>query len=311
MAFLSALKRLQNRFQHAALSRPSLCFSVKGMTGLRSVVALAAISLLIYAFCGCVPPGDEVADEQKDIHYQRGRSLAASLDFNGAIDEFEKALEVNPRNASAHFELGCLCEERTKDYAAAIYHYEKHLALQTNSPHIDQAKEHIRVCIRELAKAEYSPPDIQNLRKEIDRLNGDNLVLRQQLDFVRTQLVTAITVRDSAIADAKEARAAAQAAQATADSLALATKNAQSQLQNNYPNNYTRSSQPHTPSRQLTPSAQTYSPGQRPKTHLVKRGETFSSIAQTYNIRNVQALLSANPKINPKRLRAGQVINLP
>mgnify|MGYP001375911970 CR=1 FL=1 len=311
MPFLSALKRLKNRFQHEALSGHTVCSSVKDMTGLRSAVALAAISLLIYAFCGCVPPGDEVADEQKDMHYQRGRSLSASLDFNGAIYEFEKALEVNPRNASAHFELGCLYEERTKDYVSAIYHYEKHLALQTNSPHIDQAKEHIRVCIRELAKAEYSPPDIQNLRKEIDRLNGENLVLRQQLDFVRTQLVTAVTARDSAIADAKDARAAAQAAQATADSLAQAAKNSQSQLQNNYQNNYTRSAQPYTSSRQATSSSPTYPPGQRPKTHTVRSGETLSSIAQTYNIRSLRSLLAANPKVNPKRLRAGQVINLP
>src|SRR5580692_11364158 len=89
---------------------------------------------LLLAVCGsgCIP-GDSHADEQKDPHFERGRNLASSQDFSGAVSEFEKALETNPRSAAAHFELGWLYDTKLNDYAAAIYHYQKHLELQPSS----------------------------------------------------------------------------------------------------------------------------------------------------------------------------------
>ena len=41
------------------------------------------------------------------------------MDYKGAIESFSKALEVNPRSAKAHFELGWLYEEKDPDPAAA------------------------------------------------------------------------------------------------------------------------------------------------------------------------------------------------
>jgi LysM repeat protein len=45
------------------------------------------------------------------------------------------------------------------------------------------------------------------------------------------------------------------------------------------------------------------------KTHRVASGETFYSIAKKHRI-SVEALIAANPKVNPATLRPGQVINL-
>jgi len=47
-----------------------------------------------------------------------------------------------------------------------------------------------------------------------------------------------------------------------------------------------------------------------PKTHTVKGGETPYSIARQYRVK-LEALLSANPALDPKRLKIGQVLNLP
>ena len=45
-------------------------------------------------------------------------------------------------------------------------------------------------------------------------------------------------------------------------------------------------------------------------THKIKSGETPASIAKQYNL-SVASLLKANPNVDPKRMRIGQVINLP
>jgi LysM repeat protein len=45
------------------------------------------------------------------------------------------------------------------------------------------------------------------------------------------------------------------------------------------------------------------------RTHMVAAHETFAAIARKYGI-NLNALITANPGINPKKLRVGQVINL-
>ncbi|HZL13465.1 MAG TPA: LysM domain-containing protein, partial [Verrucomicrobiae bacterium] len=48
----------------------------------------------------------------------------------------------------------------------------------------------------------------------------------------------------------------------------------------------------------------------RPHTHTVAAGETLAGIARKYDLR-LNALLEANPALNPKKLRIGQSVNLP
>ena len=94
-----------------------------------------------FLLAGCFPSPDSNADEQRDPHYLNGRRRAESKDMQGAIEEFEKAVEVNPRNASAHFELGVLYENYVKDYATAYYHYQRHLQLRPpNSENAEKAR---------------------------------------------------------------------------------------------------------------------------------------------------------------------------
>lgn len=253
------------------------------------------------------------------MHYQRGRGLVRSMDYNGAIEEYEKALEVNPRNSAAHFELGWLCQEKLKDYAAAIYHYRKHLALQTNSPTRDQARDQIRVCKGELAKEEYSPPDVQYLRKELERLNSENMVYRQRLNSMSTQLLASVEAKEAALNDAKEARAAQAVAEASAQAAAQAAARSSSQPSGqpiqppdrDYPKPPPPSgNQPPPVNRSASRFTNVVAIEGRPKTHVIKGGDTLASISQQYNVK-LSALIAANPKINPKRLKAGQIINLP
>ncbi|HUD45369.1 MAG TPA: LysM peptidoglycan-binding domain-containing protein [Candidatus Baltobacteraceae bacterium] len=227
--------------------------------------------LLLLAICasGCIPEDSHV-DEEKDPHFERGRNLASSQDFKGAVQEFEKALETNPRSAAAHFELGWLYDTKINDSAAAIYHYERYLQLQPNSQRAQtiDVTERIRGCKRELAGTEFPLPNNQNLQREVDKLTAENLALRQQLEALRAQ----------------QQAAASNAAQ---PSVMVAS--------------YSPGPAPAPPPAPVRARA---------RVHIVKQRDTMSSIAAEYGLRT-SALLTANPRVDPRRLRVGQTLNLP
>src|SRR5688572_17325149 len=79
---------------------------------------------------GCAPGNRGQVNEEKEPHFLNGRSLVNAMDYQGAINAFGKALEVNPHSASAHFELGWLHADKASDPAAAIYHYQRYLELR-------------------------------------------------------------------------------------------------------------------------------------------------------------------------------------
>src|SRR5512146_2634493 len=93
----------------------------------------APVVLLCLSLNGCVPSGQSELEEEREPHFLEGRSRIGSMDFKGAIEKFEQTLEANPRHAGAHFQLGCLYEEKAPDPAAAIYHYEQYLKLRPDA----------------------------------------------------------------------------------------------------------------------------------------------------------------------------------
>ncbi len=233
--------------------------------------------LLLLAVCGggCVPD-DAHVDEERDPHFERGRNLASGQDFRGAVAEFEKALETNPRSAAAHFELGWLYDTKLNDYAAAIYHYQRFVQLEPNSPRTQSidVQERIRGCKRELAGAEFPLPNNQNLQREVDKLTAENLALHQQLDAYRGQPIPPLTTNPAAQPQAVNAVNAPVAAP------------------------------------KPTPVAARSPAPTRSHSYTVKQRDTITSIAAQHGVRS-SAVLAANPRLDPRRLRVGQVLSLP
>src|SRR5437762_2686336 len=110
-----------------------MTLSVKQLFGLALLAGLLAMT-------GCYLSGESSVDEKKEPHFLEGKARVNSLDYAGAIESFEKAFEVNPKSASAHFELGCLCDQRASDPAAAVYHYEHYLKLRPNGENCERAR---------------------------------------------------------------------------------------------------------------------------------------------------------------------------
>jgi tetratricopeptide (TPR) repeat protein len=232
---------------------------------LRVMALWAGLLALAGCLCGCIP-GDSHVDEEKDPHFQRGRNLVNSQDYKGAAEEFEKALETDPRSAAAHFELGWLYDTKLNDSAAAIYHYQRHLQLRPDSDRAQLVQERIRGCKQDLANSEFPLPNSQNSQRELDRLTAENLALKQQL----------AALQSPAAARAEPASPRAQPAPPVA----------------------------------MAPlAAQSPSPS-RLRVHIVKPRETISSIAAQYGLK-AGAILAANPRVEPRRLRIGQSLSLP
>jgi tetratricopeptide (TPR) repeat protein len=256
----------------------------------------AILILPVFFLSGCKPPSEGVLDEQKDPHFLRGRNLVRAMDYQGAIEAFEKALEANPRSAMAHFELGLLYEQKETDFAAAIFHYNKVIKLKGNAHPADNARQRIAGCKQELVKSESLAPAYQTLLRDLDRLKDENLALKKKLEAWQGnsgQRLTASTNPPLAgTLTGLTTRPGAAPARKTSPELARdageAGNRGGSAPSGGRPENSTA----------------------RGRTHLVQSGETATAIARKYGLK-LNALLLANPTLEPRRMRTGQTVNIP
>ena len=228
----------------------------------------------------CTPSGG-VTDEEKEPLFLIGRSRVNAMDYQGAIEAFEQALETNPRSASAHFELGILYADRVPAPAAAIYHYEKFLQLRPSASNAEIIHQHIFRLKQELAKGVLPLPPSTEAQRQLEQLVEENRRLRDELERLRS--VPSQDVRTN--------RAVAQSPANTSNPTAN-TSSAGRTVANS------------------TVAAQSGRSGGSGRTHRVQAGETPTAIARRYNVK-LASLLTANPGLNPRRLQVGQSLAIP
>jgi tetratricopeptide (TPR) repeat protein len=245
-------------------------------------VGLFRSALLLLAGCmlsGCLPssPGDE----EKEPYFLAGKSRVSTMDFKGAVESFEKAVEVNPKSAPAHFELGWLYDQKESDPAAAIYHYERYLKLLPNSSKEEMVKAHILACKQQLAQTVSLGPVTERQQHEFELLAEENKRLREDVEKWRAYALRLQSLTNQPVA-----------------TLPVARPTQSSMPAQSVPAGSTGAGRP------------TVTPATSPRTHTVKAGETASMIARQYGVR-VEALLAANPKLEPRRMRIGQALIIP
>ena len=251
------------------------------------------VVLFCLCWCGCPRPAENQSDEQKNRHYVAAREKLAALDYPGAAESFERAIDDNPRSALAHFELGLLLETRENDFAAALYHYNKALKLRPNAYPADNIKQRIPGCKQELVKADALGTTQPGALREGERLRDENLALRKQILALQAQL-------------AGRPAGPTNFQSSSGSRVAGGTDSAGG-------NSATRPAGGRTPG---TSSSGDRTGGTlaghttRPRAHPVKAGETPSSIARLYGVR-LEALLAANPGLDPRKLKVGQPLNVP
>ncbi|HEX4646974.1 MAG TPA: LysM peptidoglycan-binding domain-containing protein [Verrucomicrobiae bacterium] len=244
--------------------------------------------LLCVSLSGC---GDNQLDEQKEPHFLAGKNCVSAMDYKGAVEAYEKALEVNPHSASAHLELGLLYETRQEDPAAAIYHYGQFLKLQPASDKAALVRDRINNCkVKLVETVAYFGPNNQILQHDLEKARLDNEKLKAQLAQWQAYYASHVAApTNPPVSNSPPVRTASDPASASAAPIARAG-----------------SIQPALSSS----SRQALAAGATGKTHTVKAGENPSAIARKYGI-SLGALEAANPQMKPNRLQVGQTLNIP
>jgi tetratricopeptide (TPR) repeat protein len=257
------------------LHRRVALFRFADMFWTNRVLRVCASLAAAVALCGCLPASQSPMDEQKEMHFLTGKARVREQDNEGAIEAFERALEVNPGNASAHFELGILYE-KVNDYAAAIYHFERFLKLRPDSGHAAVLRDRISTDKVELSKTAAFAPVTKQLQEEFYKLAEEDRQVR---------------------AEAEKWRAEAERWRAYYNSRSQAPVAGST-------------TEPPQPARVLTGAPDAAAPGPAARSHTVKSGDTLTSIASRYGV-SLSALQSANPGIEPRRMRPGDVLRVP
>jgi tetratricopeptide (TPR) repeat protein len=257
-----------------------------------------ALAILLCAgVTGCLPPSQSPLDDEKEPHFIEGKQAVNTMDFNGAIDEFEKAVEANPRNASAHFELGWLYEEKEPDPAAAIYHYQQFLKLRPNADTAEAVKQRITNCKQDLAKAVLPLPSAPGVQHDLEQLVQENKQLRAELEqwraYYRAQTNHPVQVATQSVT-LQPVQPVQQPVQQVQQPVQTHTVSSNPPPQYHAPSTRTASPRATTPSR----------------TYVVQPRDTLAAISRKFNVK-LDALASANPGIDVRRLRVGQTVNIP
>jgi LysM repeat protein len=241
-----------------------------------------AIACMAAGLCGCLPSGSDPQEEQKEPHFLAGKARVNSLDYHGAVESFQKALEVNPRSASAHFELGWLFNDKESDPAAAIYHYESYLKLRPNADNAELVRQRINTCKLDLAKAVLPLPVTPGLQREFEHLAEENRRLKEEVARWQTYAASQPrTVTNAATPVLVMTRPTTD--RATGGNLASTNRPESGAVTASVP---------------------------KGRTHLVKAGDSPYSIAKQYGVK-LNSLLAVNPSLDPKRLKVGQTVNIP
>jgi LysM repeat protein len=211
------------------------------------------------------------------------------MDYPGAIESFEKALEVNPRSGAAHFELACLLEKRDADPAAAIYHYQQFLKLRPKTDNAETVNQHIMALKQELAKTVSLGPVTERQQREFERMAEDKRRLSEEVEKWRAYAISLQALTNQIVAAQPPARTARSAAPTQPPTNAGPTLQA---------------------SAAGSTGPTTAAPIAMQRTHTVKAGETAATIARRYGVK-LDALRAANPKLEPRRMHVGQTLNIP
>jgi LysM repeat protein len=255
----------------------------------RTLMLLLALGA---AVTGCVRTAEGPREEQKNPFYLAGKERLQAMDYHGAAESFERALQENPKSVLTHYELGVLYDQHLADFAAALYHYNKALKLRPSGYPADNVRYRIPACRQELVKADSLAVLNPSALRDMEKLREENHELRRQLGELRAALVRSAGGSAPAPGPAESGTTMRLPPAGTISGLTttgmLTTGGAT-------PAGRSATNSPANPSG---------------RTHVVRPGDTVASISRQYNVR-IPAILAANRGLDPKRLKIGQLVQVP
>lgn len=274
---------------------------------------LACLGLiLLWSLSACSPKvARSDQEDEKNPYFQKAKKFYQEREYKKAVEHYRKALEMDPNNAAAHFELGLLYEDKLQDYAYAIYHYRRYLELR---PHAEKAEYVKQFVVRsQIDLAASIPNSPLASAEEISRLRGENSNLLRQAEWLlATNQV--LELRLAKLQTTPEETRQPVIVQTNVFLVAPVTNPATSAGVRPPSANQAQAHASASAPPQLPPSADASA---RSRTYVVQRGDTLYAIAlKVYGRRDKwQAIYQANRTVigpPPKyTLRVGQKLAIP
>jgi tetratricopeptide (TPR) repeat protein len=86
---------------------------------------------------------EQVKKQEALLHYNLGVAYTKEKNYEMALDEYRRALKLNPKDPDTYYNLAILYDDCFKNPKRAMENYRKYLELRPNAPDIDEVKEWI------------------------------------------------------------------------------------------------------------------------------------------------------------------------
>ena len=292
------------------------------MTGCAPKWRLFLFLFLSFHLAGCTQMRRGSLDEEKEPHFIDGRSRAGRYDWDGAILSFERAVQVNPDNASAHLELGVLYDTRKRDFISALYHYNRHLLLRTNSPLAAVVQDKMKGCTRELSKTVQFAVLTREVQRDLERYEQTNSLNKKRIEQLEAELTRRPQYLTNYVTNfvgvpQLDGRGSSRMTQPTRpleiDEVPAESPVSTQRVEQRRPVNSVPVAQKNTPGARRETQPRVAQPvpinNAAKVSHTVRPGETLASLAARYGV-SVQTLRSANPGA-ANGVHAGQRLSIP
>jgi tetratricopeptide (TPR) repeat protein len=145
------------------------------------------------------------AREEDHPLMRQALALDRAGNVDGAVEAYQRAIDMRPRAARAHLNIAVLYNQPPKeDFLRAIYHFERYLEMRPNADNVGQVRELVRraqlMYGAGLAGADSNEMlsliadqrrEAAALRQQVATLHGDIATLREELAKERKDLAAA------------------------------------------------------------------------------------------------------------------------